>query len=143
MNQNPSYHGVFKQRIVGLLACAKAVRQQEGKPIEDTAKDVIRLWEILEADARRLAAAKQKPADAVEGFIRDNHLDRRMFIGWLGTFFPEVREGRLERLTDDHANRLLGNPVGCLKAFGEYLVKTSPEGKAPVGQGAATQANNG
>ena len=142
----------FRERLIGLQGCAKAVHEA-GQTPEQTATAAIRLYDLLVAEAARAAGLTRKDPQqdareaegrrvAIERFIRDNHLSRPRFEAWLGTFFPEVREGRLEKLTVEHAKRLLGNPVGCLKAFGEYLVKTSQEGKALVGQEQTPRVNN-
>jgi hypothetical protein len=149
----PKYnpYEIFRTRLIGLESCAKAARQ-DGYTPEETAAAAIKLFDLLEADAMRAAGVTRPkhPQDATEAkdrraailrFIQDNRLDRPRFEGWLGTFFPEVRDGGLDGLTNDHAGYILGKPEGCLKAFREFTGVASTDGGAPDGRGGATPEN--
>jgi hypothetical protein len=144
---------IFRTRLIGLESCAKAARQ-DGHTPEETAAAAIKLFDLLEADAMRASGlTRQKhPQDVTEAkdrqtailrFIQDNRLDRPRFEGWLGTFFPEVRDGGLDGLTTDHAAYILGKPEGCLKAFREFAGVASMDGGALDGQEGKPRENNG
>jgi len=142
---------IFRTRLIGLESCAKAARQ-DGYTPEETAAAAIKLFDLLEADATRAAGVTRPkhPQDVTEAkdrraailrFIQDNRLDRPRFEGWLGTFFPEVRDGGIDGLTNDHAAYILGKPVGCLKAFREFAGVASTDGETTAGQGGDPHGN--
>lgn len=147
--RNP--YEIFKTRLIGLESCAKAARQ-DGHTPEETAAAAIKLFDLLEADAMRAAGLTRPkhPQAATEAkdrqtailrFIQDNRLDRPRFEGWMGTFFPEVRDGGIDGLTNDHAAYILGKPERCLKAFGEFTGVAATDGGAQGGQGGVTPEN--
>lgn len=118
---------VYRERLIGLQGCAKAVHNN-GQTPEETAMAAIRLLDLLEADARRSAGltrpteptAVPKVEDlraAVVKLVSDNHLDRRQVETWMEPFFPEVRDGGIDGLTADQAAYVLGKPEAFLGAF--------------------------
>lgn len=121
------YDHLFKERMIGLLAAAKAL--DGPRTAEETARDAIDLLDRLAADADRMAqktirnpAEDQKTAELnpdLEAFIRDHEIDRSQFEEWLGRFYPEVKADGLRRLTKDHARYILDHSEDCLKKFNE------------------------
>lgn len=135
---------VFRERLIGLQGCAKAVHDA-GQTPEETASAAIRLFDLLEADAMRAAGLTRQsnphdvPATArlraeVEKFVQNNHLNRAEFEGWLGAGMPEVREGGLAAISDEHASRILSRQKGCLEAFAKARAATGQVEEPTVGQ---------
>lgn len=118
---------VYRDRLIGLQGCAKAIHN-EGQTPEETAVAAIRLLDLLEADAMR-AAGLTRPTEppavpkvedlraAVAKLVSDNRLDRQQVELWMEPFFPEVRDGGIDGLTADHAAYVLGRPEAFLGAF--------------------------
>ena len=140
------------QRLIGLQACAKVVHR-EGQDLEDTAKLAIQLYDLLLANAMKPGVLPKRDAlkyrdpmtveqrGRIGKLVQENKLDRARFEGWMGTFFPEVRDGGLDGLTNAHAAYILGKPEGCLKAFREFAGVASMDGGAQGGQGGAIPEN--
>jgi hypothetical protein len=138
-----------RDRLIGLQACAKAVRC-EGQDVEETARLAIQLYDLLVANAVKPGVMPKKDAlryrepmtseqrAGIGKLVQDNKLDRARFEKWMGAFFPEVREEGFPGLSSEHAARILAGTEKCVKLFSAAVAK---DGAAPaVG---AAQNNNG
>ena len=128
-----------KGRLIGLLASAKAVRQ-EGDTLDETARKAIVLYDLLIANANNPTVIPREESlrygkimtdeqrEQIKGLIRDNKLDPECFKTWLGTIFPEVKAGGIRGLTADHARHILDHAEACVKKFNASLASESEEG---------------
>jgi hypothetical protein len=122
-NRNP------RDRLIGLQACAKAVHQANQTP-QETARKAAILYDLLcfnaenptilptENPSRYREALTEDQLSQIEGFIRENKLDRAKFEQWLAGLCPGVKTAGLAGLGAKSAQRILDHPEACLKAFG-------------------------
>lgn len=97
--------------------------------MEETARQAIVLYDLLVANAENpTVLPRERPSryrmllteeqrKKIEELIEDNNLDRGQFESWLAKFSPHVKDHGIAGLSAEEADRILGRPEGCVKAF--------------------------
>lgn len=121
-----------RERLIGLQACAKVVRQ-DGQSVEETARKAIVLYDLLAANSVRPTVLPKESslryqdpmtdeqAGQIETMIRDRNIDRGRFEKWLATSCSGVRELGLSGLTKAQAEQIIDRVDACLVAYTAYL----------------------
>ncbi len=134
-----------RDRLIGLQACAKVVHQ-DGQALEETARQAIVLFDLLVANAqeptvfprertsRYRVLLTEDQREKIEKLIMDNQVDRARFEQWLAEYSPSVKDHGIAGLSAEEADRILGRPEACLKAFREQVRDDTRANDGTAGQ---------